>query len=90
MDKKKAILVIDMPESCAECDLMWEDEYSVFCPCRHPNNTADIYDHVQSQTKPDWCPLKPVPEKEDVWDDEEIFGWYDRGWNACVDKILGG
>ena len=90
MDKKKAILVIDMPESCAECDLMWKDEYSVFCPCKLPENISDVYDHEISETKPDWCPLKPFPEKRNVWNEIDEADWYDAGYNACLDEILGG
>ena len=86
MDKKKAILVIDMPESCKGCMCYVLGMSNNFCEV---TNFA-IFDNT---TKPDWCPLKPVPEKYDLegcrvtrdWDGE-----YESGWNACIDEILGG
>ena len=87
MDKEKAVLVIDMPGSCAECDLLWKDEYSVFCPCRHSKNTTDIYEYVQSQTKPDWCPLNPLPSYDENFD---YWGNWKVGFQDCLDEILGG
>ena len=61
----KAILVIDMPESCAECDIMFEDEYSYWCPWKSAPKTGvddSVYDYFKSKTKPDWCPLRPADE----------------------------
>ena len=88
MNKKKAFLVLDMPESCFDCALIDFPMRSGYCSCILVRNRP-IDDHVAATAKPDWCPLKPVPEKVDVWDDEDVFGWYDRGWNACLDEILG-
>ena len=37
--------------------------------------------------KPDWCPIKRVPERayhEDYCDN----GRYDKGWNDCLDELL--
>lgn len=53
-------------------------------------------------TKPDWCPLKPVPEKFSDFEDivkaksdnayEVGLCMYNRGtiqgYNSCIDKIL--
>lgn len=44
--------------------------------------------------RPDWCPLKKVPEKLNEWDPELIehqrlsLGKH-IGWNMCIDEILG-
>ena len=38
---------------------------------------------------PDWCPIKPVPERachEEYWDN----GRCDKGWNECLEAILKG
>ena len=90
----KAILVIDMPECCKNC----------MC---YKNNFCEItrFAIFDNTTKPNHCPLKPVPEKIDIpdWDDsikaknknvEEVGMYmYDRGhyrgYNICIDKILG-
>ena len=41
-------------------------------------------------TKPDSCPLKLLPEKDD-WDDQydEYYTGYANGWNRCLSKITG-
>ena len=89
----KAVLIVNMPESCRDCELLWRDEYSVFCPVNLPCNTTDVYDYVEASAKPDWCPLKPIPEKynmENVVCDRDYDGDYEYGYNTCVDEILGG
>lgn len=82
----KAILVIDMPECCKNCMCYVLGAKNNFCE----RTRFAIFDNT---TKPDWCPLKPVPEKYDVehalyftrdWDGE-----YEHGYNACIDEILG-
>lgn len=101
----KAILVIDMPRSCMECDIRFMDEYSDWCPVHVYEGQEDVFKYKINFTKPDWCPLKPLPEKIDVpdWDDnikaknqnaEEVGAYmynrgHYRGYNMCVDKILG-
>lgn len=81
----KAILVIDMPKMCKECPIceFYEiipsiEEYS----CAVENTVVDQYD------KPNWCPLKPAPELQDVWFDDEESDW-ERGYNNCVNEIMG-
>ena len=72
----KAILVIDMPESCYECCL---NNYH-FCDV-----TADA---INTEYRPDWCPLKPVPEEQLVWYDDARSDW-ERGYNNCLLEIVG-
>jgi len=68
----KAILVIDIPECCAECPLMlWDAEseyYGACCPTlKEDNCVADSYKENENKgTKPNWCPLRPLPSKKDV------------------------
>lgn len=98
----KAILVIDMPDSCGECPIHASYADSAFSIREYwcAAKGEDVY----PKSKPDWCPLKPVPEKVDVpdWDDnikaknenakEVGMYMYDRGhyrgYNICIDKIL--
>lgn len=76
----KAILVIDMPESCDKCPFLFRHEEERCCWVESRNSFT---------TKPSWCPLKPAPEKQDVWyDDDEGSAWI-RGYNNCVREILG-
>ena len=88
----KAILVIDMPNSCNECKIRFDDEYSNWCPYDNLESNG-VWKYVDSGTKPDWCPLKPIPEKYDVLaaieNNPNYDPSYDIGRNDCIDEILG-
>ena len=75
----KAILVIDMPENCFKCKLQdWAN-----CRIVKGCHTGD--------TRPDWCPLKPIPSKRPTIgkeSDNDIL-CMNAGYNACIDEILG-
>ena len=82
----KAILVIDMPESCEKCPcFQGYDILNAYC-----GKVEKIipFEEENGFAKPDWCPLKELPEKEfnNLYLDEYSDG-YDDGWNACLDKI---
>lgn len=84
----KAILVIDMPESCAGCRIRVDDEYSNWCPYANPEPNG-VWRYVEKATKPDWCPLKPMPEIDEAYHLLEYDAGYKVGWNDCVNSILG-
>ena len=51
----------------------------------------DISDSEYSQKKPDWCPLRELPEKMPELKSgyEDISTSIRRvGWNACLNEIL--
>ena len=78
----KAILVMDMPEKCDECPCFQIGLYN-YCSVTGRRN------HSESNKKPSNCPLKLIPAK-DVCD--YTWDWelgYKRGWNSCIDRILG-
>ena len=99
----KSVLVIDTPENCYDCPFgtayCGEIEYEGLC------ELADCLDHdvilmteehydCESKSRPDWCPLKPMPEKKEyivpidnVESQKDIIA---VGWNTCIDKIKGG
>lgn len=52
---KKAVLIIDMPDSCSKCPL-FNDVYSDMC-CRGLNNRGIDYPYPED-FRQDWCPLK--------------------------------
>ena len=83
----KAILVIDMPSCCNECKIRFDDEYSNWCPYDNPEPNG-VFQYVENITKPKWCPLKPVPEEQDVWYEDERSDW-ERGYNNCLREITG-
>lgn len=85
----KAILVIDMPKNCAECPLVeiHGDEY--FCiPDDFNHYLGDSYVKHSCEQRPNWCPLKEMPQKPDYPPINESS--YVAGYNACIDKILEG
>ena len=82
----KSVLVIDTPENCRSCYLqgfMLNLQY-----CR--GKLKDIKD---TSVKPDWCPLKPLPEKKSttapVSNYEVQKNLFAAGWNSYIDKITG-
>lgn len=52
---KKAVLIIDMPDSCSKCPL-FSDFYTDMC-CRGLNNRGIDYPYPKD-FRQDWCPLK--------------------------------
>ena len=58
----KAILIIDMPKGCYECKIRFDDEYSNWCSYDNPEPNG-VYPYIEKKTKPNWCPLKPLPNK---------------------------
>ena len=77
----KAILVIDMPTNCKDCDKL------VRKGC--------LKGDYRKEQRPKACPLKPLPQKKIL--DEELFMLGNfrliharfTGWNDCIDTITG-
>nr|DAM66125.1 MAG TPA: hypothetical protein [Caudoviricetes sp.] len=84
----KSVLVIDMPEDCGKCKFISEFWCRAMNGRRVPNN--DVI--------PNWCPLKPLPEKmkltgvynREYFQSNGKMPSYKIGWNDCIDKITGG
>lgn len=76
----KAILVIDMPNDCLECDLAHNGEF--YCVITNSDCCA------RSRAKD--CPLKPMLQKKEIeWSDSFGKHNYKKGFNECIDEILG-
>ena len=87
----KAILAMDMPERCTACKFLRKTDEG-YCYCGLMDFDYQVNEYVTSvlKGKPDWCPLKPIPEKdvnEKIYSKEEMWYW-NQGWNACIDEIL--
>lgn len=84
----KAVLIMDMPERCADCPLRNSLYAKNSYACCHLTlkdiSKTDYYDK-----KPDWCPLRELPEKSDHPEHCDN-GRFDAGWNGCLDAIEGG
>ena len=77
----KSVLVIDTPENCGKCKFISGFWCRAMDGRRVPNN--DVI--------PNWCPLKPLPEKSTTENDMTDYqcGMVD-GRNQCIDEITGG
>lgn len=87
----KAILVIDDPMCCRNCPLARERirRGGHVCSIGHLGEYLFVWVYeavdMESETKPDWCPLKPVPKPFICFGDEDDFS---AGYNECLDDIL--
>lgn len=80
----KAILVMDMPECCADCQLADDDPSGSYCMI-----ADDYYDGSDSsEDRASFCPLRELPEKKELYLSINNQKGYCEGWNACLDKIL--
>lgn len=79
----KSVLVVNTPRKCIGCQF-FKSTYSLHCILAS-GNIEDI------ESKPDWCPLKPLPEKNTTENDMTDYqcGMAD-GRNQCIDEITGG
>lgn len=95
----KSVLVVDTPKNCYDCPFGTEYcgnlEYEGCCElaeCLDSDMrliTEEHYDY-ESESRPDWCPLKPLPEKSTIENDMTDYqcGMVD-GRNQCIDEITG-
>lgn len=91
----KAILIMDMPESCDMCDLT--DSIAAWGTIARYYTAPGIMEDVTDYTecRPDFCPLRESPEKKETVNPQECYinsYWTDEmkaGFNACVDEITG-
>lgn len=76
----KSVLVMETPKYCALCVLR-SGVHHPFCRV----NNRDITD---LSIRPDWCPLKPLPEKNTTENDMTDYqcGMVD-GRNQCINEI---
>ena len=83
----KAVLVMDeMPEDCTMCK---------FWNSKDDEGYATGVEELSlnsEEAKPDWCPLRELPEKMKVCgrypQPDGITPSYKIGWNACLDEVL--
>lgn len=83
----KAVLVMDMPESCPDCRFFESDWRECYAISKRYNR-----DIMTEEAKPNWCPLRELPEK--MPDLEHGYENVEKsiirtGWNACLNAIAG-
>lgn len=96
---RKSVLVMNTPENCYDCPFgtayCGELEYEGYCELADCLDydvilmTEEHYDY-ESKSRPDWCPLKPLPKKFDNEKDRKLGDFeplFKIGWNACLREI---
>lgn len=95
----KSALVIDTPKSCYNCPFGTEyyDIYIYKGNCELAEHLGKImtllteeYYGFESKSRPEWCPLKPLPKKFDNEKDRKLGDFeplFKIGWNACLREI---
>lgn len=75
----KAILVMNMPDSCVGCPLCQRADDNLYYCMATFKIIVDVW------LKANWCPLREVPKKKK-------YDWerYNKGYNACIDEIMKG
>ena len=95
----KSIVVVNTPETCVDC--IFCQEYRTksreYAYCYVTNGVSEndmklidcIYGYRQS--KPEWCPLMDLPEKDNGDYPANTFdAGFTEGRNQCIDEITGG
>lgn len=87
----KAVLVMYNPESCFKCNFLYCDGDTNLDSCQARQEARPV--DLETYKKPDWCPLRELPEKKEELSVEEYeFGRlgkaFTSGWNACLDEIM--
>ena len=96
----KAILIMNMPEACYDCKFCRKLYYENGACCELTIDPDDdtLYRIISEHDlhKPDWCPLRELPEKNPsnpelapgVYYTEKGYEVYKNGWNDCLDEIM--
>ena len=88
----KAVLIVDMPESCDKCRFHYNtyDENDCYVDKCELLNDMTIDGYVERY---DGCPLKELPEKYEIDKSKCSDPFYEfefeYGYNQCIDEIIG-
>lgn len=88
----KGIIVLEeVPEKCNQCKF-WFAKATVPIEYRCMGLQREITENELTKEKPDWCPIKEIPERlEELKQPHSINDYqrkgFSRGWNACLAEI---
>lgn len=88
----KGIIVLDVPEECRKCPFQEvSEENHMWCLVSNLDDCSRIHKMIPDEySKPDWCPIKKIPERIDEHNTHYDSDYYRaEGWNACLDEIEG-
>lgn len=90
----KSVLVIETPIDCYDCPVstMTKEGGKWVAHCDPVGKF-----NKKTMEKPEWCPLRPMPEHKYETEAEVFSGTikgiyrssYYEGWNACLEEIEG-
>lgn len=80
----KAVLVMDMPESCFGCNFLYCNADAGIDSCQ----AMEVSRIVDSETyeRPDWCPLRELPERKPESERRECV-FFDGNMAGGLDNI---
>ena len=92
----KAVLVMDMPESCSKCKFLYEFQGIKKCQLMNVlnNGASRLSQNTFTVKRHEKCPLRELPERKETVHPQECYDnsyWTDEmkaGFNACLDEIL--
>lgn len=86
----KAILVMDMPESCSMCKFLYEFQGIKKCQLLNVlnNGASKLSQNTFTKKRHEKCPLRELPEKKKLTYTDLGADNKANGWNDCLDEIL--
>lgn len=93
----KSALVMETPKNCYECPFSCtngNDTDCGYCELEMYFIDGEVvineeYFDFESEVKPDWCPLKLLPEKMTGVAQTDHWNSIKAGWNGCINEITG-
>ena len=87
---------MEMPDACEECQVSCEVGSDLHCQLTDDGNKWGWKKSENGfESRPDWCPLRPLPEKHgrliEADNLKETLDYYIReaGWGAKTNRVLG-
>lgn len=85
----KLVLVIDTPEhGCISC-LIGRNHSNILETCIYCPIVGKCVLDREAEMIPNWCPLKPLPDKMTGVAQTDHWNSIKAGWNGCIDEITG-
>lgn len=86
----KGYILVDVPENC-RC-IRGDEKGCQFGGMVCLVSRRDVMKHISEGTKPDWCPIRELPEEMEVCGKYPQPGKpvpsYRIGWNDCLKTII--
>lgn len=96
-----SVLIIKTPECCGECKYRYvhnenycsEKTYNKQVPGSFEEievNRIIPIGYTEGTCRPDWCPLRELPQRETINSHDDYFDGVKVGFNNCLNAITGG